>query len=87
MRDRPDHSAERDRRTDSSQGDAGDPDDRRRAGRLDARAMGRSEGVAAAVAGRGDKNCGARRLGRKIRRPPDQKSSPVGRNRASVVPE
>ena len=36
----PDDRAERGRRTDPSQGDAGDPDDRRRARRLDARAVG-----------------------------------------------
>jgi putative SOS response-associated peptidase YedK len=47
----PDDRAERDRRACPSEGDAGDPDDRGRARRLDASAMGRSKGVAAAVAG------------------------------------
>lgn len=36
----PDDGAERDHRADTPQGDAGDPDDRGRAGRLDARAAG-----------------------------------------------
>jgi putative SOS response-associated peptidase YedK len=40
------------RRADSSKGDAGDPHDGRRIRRLDARAMGRGEGAAAAIAGR-----------------------------------
>ena len=47
----PDDVAERGRRADPSQGDAGDPDDRRGARCLDARAVGRGEGVAAAIAG------------------------------------
>jgi putative SOS response-associated peptidase YedK len=46
----PDDHAERDSRADPSQSYAGDPDDRRRTGCLDARAMGRGESIAAAVA-------------------------------------
>jgi hypothetical protein len=47
----PDHFAERRRRADPSKGDAGHFDQRRRMGRLDARALRRSEGAAATVAG------------------------------------
>jgi len=43
--------AERGGRADPSQGDAGDPAHRRRAGRVDARTVGRGQGVAAALAG------------------------------------
>ena len=46
-----DDGSERCRRADPSQGHAADPDDRRRAGRLDARTVGRGKGVAAAIAG------------------------------------
>src|SRR3984893_6489799 len=48
-----DDGTERDRRTDTPQGDAGDPDDRGRARRLDARAVGRSDSAATAIAGPG----------------------------------
>src|SRR6266404_8564594 len=47
-----DDRAERDSRADPSQSHAGDPDNARGMRRLDARAMGRSEGVAATAAGR-----------------------------------
>ena len=47
----PDDLAERDRRADPSEGDAGDPDDRRGARRLDMRVLGRGEAAAAAAAG------------------------------------
>jgi hypothetical protein len=50
----PDNVAERCCRAHPPQGDAGDPDHRRRARRVAARTVGRSEGVATAVAG-----CGA----------------------------
>ena len=46
-----DHRTERGGRADPSQGDAGDPDDRRRARCVDARAVGRGQGIAAAIAG------------------------------------
>jgi hypothetical protein len=45
----PDNRAERDRRADPSESDAGDPDDGRGMRRLDARAMGRGESAPAAV--------------------------------------
>lgn len=46
----PDHVAERDCRADTPESHAGNPDYRRRARRLDACALGRSQGDAAAVA-------------------------------------
>src|ERR1700738_470796 len=46
----PDDVTECHRRAYPSEGYAGDPDDRRRARRVDARAVGRSQGLAAAVA-------------------------------------
>src|SRR5438309_2282590 len=48
----PNYLAEPRGRADPPQGDAGDPDDRRRARRLDAGAMGRGQRAAAALAGR-----------------------------------
>jgi hypothetical protein len=52
----PDDHTERDSRADPSQSHAGDPDNARGMRRLDARAMGRSEGAAATVARRGAQN-------------------------------
>src|SRR6266851_854746 len=60
----PDDVAECDSRADPSQGDAGDPNDGRRARRLDARVMGRSQGAATTVAGcRPDDSCAGCRQG------------------------
>ena len=47
----PDDRAERGGRADPREGDAGHPDDRRGARRVDARAVGRGEGVTATAAG------------------------------------
>jgi hypothetical protein len=57
----PDDGAKRGRRTDPSEGDAGDPHDCGRMRCLDARAVGRSESAAAAVARRCIEDRGARR--------------------------
>ena len=56
----PDDVAERGGRADPPQGHAGDPDHRRGARRLDARAVGRSEGIAATPARRCIENCRSR---------------------------
>jgi hypothetical protein len=52
----PDDSAERDRRTDSPEGYARDPDDAGRMQRMDARALGRGQGIATTATRRGVKD-------------------------------
>jgi len=62
----PDDGAERDRRAHPPEGHAGNSDDGRRARRLDARAVGRGEGAAAALARRRIAyRCTRRRQGRR----------------------